>query len=340
MVSLDEVARTAGVSSATVSRALSGRGHVSPATRDRVLEAAEQLGYVVSSAASSLASGRSRSIGVMTPDLHRWFFNSVLTGISDTLTRAGFDLTLYNVTSDPQLRHEIFRAFLQRRRVDGVIVLALELDDWEAEQLKQLDLPVIVLGGALQDLPSMSVNDQGLIRLAAEHLLSLGHRNIGYIGGDQAFDADYHVPTQRREGFSEALRDFGVEPHVQLSRAADFTIAGGYQVAKQLFGSPAAAMTGLVAASDEMAIGALLAAKDLGVQVPHQVSVVGVDGHELGELFGLTTVDQHPVGQGRTAAEHILGRVEGRGNGDVELPFELVVRSTSAAPSQAVDGSP
>ena len=130
MVSLDEVAQAAGVSPATASRALSGRGHVSPATRQRVSDAAEQLGYVVSSAASTLASGRSRSIGVMIPDLHRWFFNTVLTGISDTLTRSGYDLTLYNVTGDVQLRREIFRAFLRRRRVDGVIVIALELDAW------------------------------------------------------------------------------------------------------------------------------------------------------------------------------------------------------------------
>ncbi|WP_150462502.1 LacI family DNA-binding transcriptional regulator [Nesterenkonia ebinurensis] len=330
MVSLDEVARAAGVSSATASRALSGRGHVSAVTRNRVSEAAEALGYVVSSAASSLASGRSRSIGVITPDLHRWFFNSVLTGISDTLTRAGYDLTLYNVTSDPQLRREIFRAFLRRRRVDGVVVVALELDEWETEQLHGLGMPVVVLGGRPRELPGMAIDDQGVTRLAAEHLLTLGHREIGYIGGDQAFDVDYHVPTQRREGFNHALAARGCDPQQAPSGVADFTIPGGYAVAKKLFGTPGADLTGLVAASDEMAIGAMLAAKDLGIQVPQQVSVVGVDGHELGELFGLTTVDQHPVGQGRIAAEHILARVEGEGNGHTDLPFELVVRSSTA----------
>lgn len=334
VVSLDEVARAAGVSSATASRALSGRGHVSPATRQKVSEAAEALGYVVSSAASSLASGRSRSIGVITPDLHRWFFNSVLTGISDTLTRAGYDLTLYNVTNDPQLRREIFRAFLRRRRVDGVIVVALELDEWETEQLGSLGLPVIVLGGRPRALPGMAIDDQGVTRLAAEHLLTLGHRKIGYIGGDHAFDVDYHVPTQRREGFDQAVEAYGLDPADSPAGVADFTIPGGYRAAKQLFGTPGASFTGLVAASDEMAIGVMLAAKDLGVQIPQQVSVVGVDGHELGGLFGLTTVDQHPVGQGRTAAEHILGRVDGQGNGDSDLPFELVVRSSTAAPAE------
>lgn len=340
MVSLDEVAQLAGVSSATVSRALSGRGHVSATTKQRVFDAAESLGYVVSSAASTLASGRSRSIGVITPNLDRWFFNSVLAGISNTLTRAGYDLTLYNVTGDPQLRREIFSAFLRRRRVDGVIVVALELDEWETQQLKELELPVIVLGGSLYELPSTSVDDEGLTRLATEHLLALGHRQIGYMGGDEVFDVDYHVPTQRRQGFNAALQVFGIEPNERLVRAADFTVAGGYQAAKQLFGSPeSSTMTALVAASDEMAMGALLAAKDLGVQVPHQVSVVGVDGHELGELFGLTTVDQQPVVQGRTAAEHILRRVQGEGNGGIELPYELVVRTTTAVPAEAAQGN-
>lgn len=339
MVSLDEVAQAAGVSPATASRALSGRGHVSPATRQRVSDAAEQLGYVVSSAASTLASGRSRSIGVMIPDLHRWFFNTVLTGISDTLTRSGYDLTLYNVTGDVQLRREIFRAFLRRRRVDGVIVIALELDAWETQQLKDLGLPVIVLGGSLPDLPSMAIDDRAVTQLATEHLVALGHRHIGYIGGEAAFDVDYHVPSRRREGFLSGLRQHGITPDESLVQEADFTIAGGYAAAKQLYGSPANQMTALVAASDEMAIGALLAARDLGIAVPQQMSVVGIDGHELGGLFQLTTVDQQPASQGRTAAEHMLRRVESDEEFTIDLPYTLLVRGSTAAPTHSVPSS-
>lgn len=339
MVSLDEVARAAGVSAATASRALSGRGHVSSAARRRVTEAADALGYVVSSAASTLASGRNKSVGVMIPDLHRWFFNSVLTGVSDTLTRSGYDLTLYNVTRDLQLRREIFRAFLHRRRVDGVIVVALELDDWETKQLQGLELPVIVLGGALPDLPSMAIDDEAVTRLAAEHLLALGHRHIGYIGGDQAFDVDYLVPSRRRLGFVSALQNHGIDIDESLVCSADFTIAGGYEAAKQLYGAPSNQMSALVAASDEMAIGALLAARDLGVSVPQQMSVVGIDGHELGNLFQLTTVDQQPVSQGRTAAEHMLRRVESDEKLTIDLPYSLVVRGSTAVPSNETQRS-
>ncbi|WP_300344317.1 LacI family DNA-binding transcriptional regulator [Nesterenkonia sp.] len=332
MASLLQVARLAGVSSATASRALSGRGHVSEGTRQKVIQAAAELGYVVPAAASSLASGRSRSVGVMMPDLHRWFFNTVLTGISETLSRAGYDLTLYNVADDAAVRREIFGSFLHRRRVDAVIAVALELDEWEIQQLLTLGLPVILLGGEQRGVDGMAIDDRAVTQLAAEHLLQLGHRRIGYIGGDEIFDRDYHVPTRRREGFDAALRAWGAEPCEDLVRHADFTIEGGYAAAKQLLGTPGSGLTGLVAASDEMALGALLAAGDLGVRVPEQLSVVGVDGHELGELLGLTTVDQHPLGQGRRAAERVLHRLEsGHDDGPADLPFELVVRRSTAA---------
>lgn len=338
MTTLQEVARLAGVSSATASRALSGRGQVSSATGQRVAAAAQQLGYVVSSAASSLASGRTRSVGVMVPDLHRWFFNTVLTGISDTLTRAGYDLTLYNVTSDPAVRREIFQSSLRRRRVDAVIAVALELNQWEADQLTQLGLPVMLIGGSPRGLPGMAIDDRAVTRLAAEHLLQLGHRSIGYIGGEQAFDVDYHVPTRRREGFEQALSAWGEAPGADLVGVADFTIAGGYRAAKQLLGQPNSRMSSIVAASDEMAIGALLAAKDLGIVAPHQLSVVGVDGHELADLFDLTTVDQHPLGQGQKAAQHILDQLESPVDSEAAaLDFELIVRGSTAAPPSTAE---
>src|SRR5690606_26113174 len=115
MVSIDEVAKLAGLSTATVSRALSGRGHVSPASRERVHVAAEALGYVVSSQASGLATGRTRNVGVIVPLLDRWFFSTVLSGVTSTLMRAGYDITLYNITADAAMRREVVRTFLRRQ---------------------------------------------------------------------------------------------------------------------------------------------------------------------------------------------------------------------------------
>lgn len=334
MVSIDEVARLAGVSTATVSRALSGRGHVSDATRTRVLAAADSLGYVVSASASSLASGRTRNIGVLVPYLDRWFFSTVLSGVSAALMRRGYDITLYSLTADRAERQTVFETFLRRQRVDGVIAISIELGDHELERLSELDLPVIAIGGPNPRLTTLTVDDVAVARLATEHLLSLGHRDIAHIGASPQFDIDFHIPTRRRQGFEQALADAGIPVHPSLYEPADFTIEGGFRAAKQLLGRPGKVPTAIFAASDEMAIGAVLAARELGFRVPGDLSVIGIDGHELGEFFRLTTVDQFPLGQGERAAEAILAELDGDPEGEQpvhgRLPYELVVRGTTA----------
>lgn len=336
MVSIDEVAQRAGVSTATVSRALSGRAHVSEATRQRVVQAAKELGYTASAAASSLASGRTKNVGIVVPFLDRWYFSTVLTGISESLVRAGYDVTLYNVTDDQQIRKRIFLSFVQRRRVDGMIVVAMELDERESAQLRQLNIPVIATGGPSPNFNAFAIDDEAVARLAVEHLIRLGHRAIGHIGGNPDFDLDFHVPTRRRQGFEQALLHAGVEPNPALYEMADFTIEGGYRAAKQLLGRPGTGMTAIFAASDEMAIGAILAARDLGLQVPRDLSVIGIDGHSLGHTLQLTTVDQFPQRQGQIAAESMVALLEGKADPHSEqahdLPYELVVRGTTAAP--------
>ncbi|MFH8251705.1 LacI family DNA-binding transcriptional regulator [Microbacterium sp. B2969] len=332
MVSIDEVAREAGVSTATVSRALSGRGHVSDPTRARVEAAAKSLGYVVSASASSLASGRTRNIGVLVPFLDRWFFSTVLSGIATALQRRGYDITLYTLTADRTQRREIFDTFLRRQRVDGVIAISIELGDEETDLLLELGLPVIAIGGPNPKLTTLTVDDITVARLATEHLIALGHTAIAHIGASQEFDLDFHIPTQRRQGFEVAMTDAGIPARAALFEPADFTIEGGFRAAKQLMGRPGERPTAIFAASDEMAIGALLAARELGYRVPEDLSVVGIDGHELGEFFRLTTVDQFPLAQGERAADAILAELDAPA-GDrarADLPFELIVRGSTA----------
>ncbi|MFC9983180.1 LacI family DNA-binding transcriptional regulator [Microbacterium keratanolyticum] len=336
MVSIDEVARLAGVSTATVSRALSGRGTVSEKTRRRVQEATEALGYVVSSRASSLASGRTRNVGVVVPFLDRWFFSTVLSGVSSALMRRGYDITLYNITADAAVRRDVFADFLRRQRVDGVIAVSIELDEAETGQLLQLGLPVIAIGGPNPRLDTLTVDDHAVAQLATEHLLALGHRDIAHIGASPEFDMDFHIPTQRRAGFEKVLADAGIAPNPLYLEPADFTVEGGYRAAKQLLGRPGPRPTAIFAASDEMAIGAILAARDLGYRVPDDLSVIGIDGHELGDFFQLTTVDQFPLGQGERAAEALLARLDDAAATPLDhahLPFELVVRGTTARPA-------
>lgn len=330
VVGIDEVARRAGVSTATVSRALSGRGPVSAATRQRVLVAADELGYVVSAPASALATGRTRAIGVVVPFLDRWFFSTVLAGISDALVRQGYDITLYSVSADAAERRRVFDDHLRRRRIDGVITIALELDAAESALLRGLGIPVVAIAGPMPLLTTLTVDDLAVGRLATRHLLDLGHRRIAHIGADAATDAVSSVPALRRRGFAEEMDAAGAVP---AFAAGDFTIDGGSAAARALLDGPERP-TAIFAASDEMAIGAVLAAREAGLRVPEDVSIIGVDGNDLGRWFGLTTVDQFARGQGERAAEAVLAELDGaepatrRGT----LPFALLERGSTAAP--------
>ena len=343
VTTIQKVAELAGVSTATVSRALAGKKSVSTLTKAKVEAAAKELGYVASSAASSLASGRNRSVGVLVPFLDGWFYIRVLKGAHAALSDAGYDLTLYHldqsatdsgVRKNPR-RERLFDEFLRRQRVDGFIAVSLELTDAELERLRTIGKPMIGIGGPLPRAMTLSIDDTAIARLATEHLLALGHREIAHIGGDPLLDLDFHLPAHRRVGYEAALVAHGITPDPLLVRGADFTIAGGYRATLQLLGDPRVSPTAIFAASDEMAMGAIMAARDLGKKVPDDLSIIGIDGHELGDFFGLTTVSQFPETQGRLAAEAVLRVLHGEPATahNVPLPFELVVRRSTSAPA-------
>lgn len=336
MPSINEVAQRAGVSTATVSRALSGNGHVSESTRDRVHQAALELGYVVSSSASGLASGRTKNVGVVIPVLNHWFYGAVLEGAQQALLTHGYDLTLYNLGGGAEARRSVFEHFLLRKRVDAVIAISLELTEQELGRLLDIRKPLVGVGGPLPGVRTLSIDEVGVARLATEHLISLGHRAIAHLGGTEDLERDFHLPGNRRLGYEQALNDVGIRPDPELSAAADFTIPGGYAAAKQLLGNPRNKPTAVFASSDQMAIGAILAARDLGMRVPDDISVIGVDDYELAEFFGLSTVAQFPALQGRMAVdilmEQLLPGHEAAESTNTPLPFELIVRSSTATP--------
>ncbi len=337
MVGIDDVAREAGVSTATVSRALSGRGHVAPGTRARVEAVAASLGYVVSSSASSLATGRTRNIGVVVPFLNRWFYTSVIEGAQRRLTQYGYDLALYNLSGDDTERARVFHEHLLRQRVDAVIAVSLELTVEEITALHALGKPLVGVGGPLPGVRTLSIDDVAVTKLATEHLLSLGHRRIAHIGGDVDRELAFHLPTNRRLGYEAALREAGLIPERDLYFPGIFTMESGYTAAKQLLGNPRLRPTGIVAASDEMAIGAILAARDMGLDIPGELSVIGIDDHELAQFFRLSTVAQYPRLQGERAVDLLMEELQPSAglaidDDNTPLPFDLIVRSSTAAP--------
>ena len=336
MAGIKDVAQAAGVSVATVSRALSGRGSVSTAAQEAVQRAATELGYVVSSSASGLASGRTRNIGVLVPVINHWFYASVLEGISSRLMDEDYDTTLYQLTKDRIQREKVFSDFLLRQRVDAVIAVNVELNAEEVQALHALDKPLVGVGGPLPGVPTLHVDDEGISVLATQHLISLGHRRIGFIGGNEETDVDFRVPSHRRTGYEQALHEAGIHVDENLCVGADFTMPQAYAAAKQLLGNPAGRPTALMAASDEMAIGVILAARDLGMQVPRDLSVIGVDNHDLSEMFGLTTIEQRPHEQGELAVAMLLRAIRGEEPAHAhKVDHRLVVRSSTTRPLDA-----
>ena len=339
MAGIKDVADRAGLSIATVSRALSGKANVSAKSRKLAKTAAAELGFVPSYHASSLASGRNHNVGLVLPSVHRWYFSSVLEGVSATLLDAGYDLTLYNVGDQAARRQSVLNDFLLRKRLDAVIAVALVLTDDEIQRLLAIHRPIVGIGGALAGASTIRINDSGLSRMATNHLIQLGHTRIAHLTGDPALNQDFKLPGIRQAGFEAAMKDAGLPVRPEWQISADFTIQGAYASARRLLGMGTERPTAVFAASDEMAIGTILAARDFGLRVPHDLSVIGMDGHELGEVFGLTTINQDARGQGALAARLLLETLDAgtpAGNDgsatDREYPTELVIRTSTAVP--------
>jgi DNA-binding LacI/PurR family transcriptional regulator len=339
MAAIGDVARLAGVSKATASRALSGRGYVADQTRMRVEAAAAQIGYIASPDAASLVTGRTKNVGVIIPFVNRWFFGEVLEGIERALLGAGYDLTLYNLSDWGPGRDRVFDFFLARKRVDAVIAVGVDLDEREVASLERREKALVCLGGSGGSAARLSVDDRAVGQLATEHLLHLGHTRIAHLAGLGGIDRPASVQGQRRQGFLDAMAAAGV-PSAQPAHVleADMSMPGGYTGALQLLGHPGRRPTAVFAASDEMAFGAIRAAERLGIDVPGDLSVIGVDGHENAEMFELTTIEQYPGEQGRLAVDVVLRLLGDDATADplpdsgAPLPTRLVVRATTSAP--------
>lgn len=338
MAGIKDVARVAGVSPATVSRALSGNGSVSPRAKQAVKRAAHELGFVMSYHASSLATGRSRNIGIVLPYVNRWYFSTVLEGASAALLDAGYDLTLYDFQGD-RYRESVLSEFLLRKRLDGVIAVSLELKEHEVEQILLAGIPVVGIGGPLPGTATIRIDDNAIGRQATEHLISLGHSRIAHIGGENEYGRHFKISSGRRAGYEAAMAENGLPLRPSWSLVSDYTTNDAYKQAKNLLANPTERPTAIFAASDEMAAGAILAARDLGLRVPDQLSVIGVDGHEIGEMFGLTTIDQFARDQGARAVEKLLLQITsgeaGTESSDELVQARFVVRSSTATPSES-----
>jgi len=336
MVKIDDVARLAGVSTATVSRALRGMPSVSQHTRQRVASAAAELGYVASPSASRLAGGRTGSVGLVVPRITRWFFATVVEAAERALHAGGLDTLLYNLGGRETARANLFHTQALHKRVDAVMLVATPLSSADAAALSRLRVPGVTVssGGPVRGWPSIRIDDVAAARTATRHLTRLGHRRIAHISGDPADELAFTTHVERRQGYHEALREEGLVPDPALDIEAEFTVAGGELATRELLrrGTPP---TAIFAACDEMAMGAMRALREARLRVPEDVSVIGIDDHDLAAALGLTTVAQPAAEQGRLAALRLLTPTRGgqlREADVVLLPTRLMIRESTAPP--------
>jgi DNA-binding LacI/PurR family transcriptional regulator len=327
-----EVARLAGVSKSTASRALTGSGYVSSQTKERVAAAARTLGYVPSTSAVSLATGRTRTVALVVPRVNRWYFGSIIEGVERSLLPLGYDLTLYVAEPGSRDRESLYTTYLARQRFDGVIAVALEPDDSDLERLVGLGKPVVCIGNALAGVPTLGLDNVGLSRMITQHLLALGHTDIAFVGVSPPRDTAARDVEERLLGYESAMVDAGLADRTRCTSSA-LTITDGYAAAASFLADPATRPTAIVAACDEVAIGVMIAARRLGVPVPTQLSVIGIDGHDYAEMFALSTVEQQPQSQGEAATRMLMELIDGAVAPDrTEVPTRLVIRASTARP--------
>jgi len=330
---IEDVARAAGVSTATVSRALRGLPNVTEATRLRVRAAADRLGYVPSPSAASLVTGRTRTIAVVCPWVNHWFFANVIEGAEAMLRTEGFDVLLHTFDSSRSQPRPPLDPSSLRRRVDGVLVLGVPLDEQEIQAVLDLGQPVIFVGTGSDDTVTVRLDDVRAGREATEHLLELGHRRIGHLLGTPDGIARWNPGVQRYEGWLAAMRSAGVEPEPGWAVPGRFDLATGRSALHALLDAHPE-VTAVFAASDEMAMGALIAARERGIEIGKELSLIGIDGHDVGEVIGLTTMAQPAVEQGQVAATMLLDMMTGAPvPDDVVFTTTLVRRSSTAPPA-------
>ncbi|MBE3597286.1 MAG: LacI family DNA-binding transcriptional regulator [Limnochordaceae bacterium] len=312
-MTLRDVAAYVGLSVAAVSRALNGHPDVSEATRRRILRAARRLGYQPNAAAKTLVTRRSHLIGVYflpgaTPSrFSEPFVSQVVDGLLEGLSRAGYDLLFFGAgTADGA---PSFLELASRREVDGAVFLGLRTDDPRWEELRRFPIPSVSLDVPIPASRAVCVGSDHLQGSAAvaEHLLSLGHTAIAMINGHTAAP----VSWERLTGFSARLQQVGVHLRPEWVVSGDFTEEGGYQAARRLLSS-AVRPTAIFAASDLMALGALRAARELGVRVPEELSIAGYDDIDdaARAVPALTTVHQDRRAIGMTAASAAVQLIE------------------------------
>jgi LacI family transcriptional regulator len=329
-----EVAELAGVAMSSVSRVLSDHPDVSPAMRERVHSAVEQLGYKPDLLAQSLRRRETRSVGFVVSDISNQLFGEIVKGAETTLREAGYSMLLTNSENNPELDAAHVRLF-EQRRTDGLILsLAREEHRPTIEELELLDVPIVLLD---RDLPAsvpasrvLSDHRSGMTA-AVEHLLDLGHRRIAFIAGQAV-----RPSRERRRAFEDAFAARGLAGTYQI-REGLFSMASGTELTRELLDG-AEPPTALIAGGNQLMLGALQVVSERGIELGRTLSFVGCDDIPITGLYRppIAVIRRDNVALGTTAADLLLRRLRdgAAASETVTLPTEFVA-AASCGPAPA-----
>jgi LacI family repressor for deo operon, udp, cdd, tsx, nupC, and nupG len=269
------------------------------------------------------------------PMLDVWYHSHVVAGVEAVCAEAGYDTVVVGIGAPQEGRRVLDVAGPIYRRVDALICVDVRLTDDELGRLQNERMAIVYIGpDGGPGIPSLGIDDVEVGKLATRHLIELGHRRIGLIHGQPDDPFSFTVPHRRQRGYEAALREVGIEPDPELVAPGYFAIEGGYDALNMLLDLPQPP-TAVFAISDETAFGAMWAARERGVAVPHDLSIIGVDDHDNAPVVGLTTVHQDVPEHGAHAARMVFDMLTGadppawRQN----APIRLIERTTTAPPS-------
>ncbi len=332
---IKDVAREAGVSTATVSHVINNTRFVSEEVRARVVAAVERCGYYPNAHARSLASGRSQTLGLLISDISNPFFPEVVKSMEAAAFERGYDLVLSNTNYDPGRTSHYVRRFIERKSA-GVVVMTSELDAGLIGELARREVSVVFLdlGEPGVHMSNLRVNYESGIEEAISHLVSLGHTEISYINGPE------HLPSaaRRREAFLVSMRRHLPDARAEVLRG-DFKLEGGRRAGAEILAARERP-TAVLAANDLMALGVMVELRAAGLEIPRDVSVVGFDDIAFAALAEppLTTVCLPLAELGRRAVEALVETInhpEQLGT-EIHVPTHLVTRGSTALSRSAV----
>ena len=335
-VTIRDVAKQAGVGVGTVSRVLNNSESVRDSTRLRVLTAIEELNYSPSSVARYLSGGKAMALGVTVPFFTNDSVVRRLQGVISVLGNSDYDLVLFDVENSEN-QEDLLTKIIQRSLVDGLLILSMLPAERDLEHVLEAGIPIVIVDSFHPDLPSITVDNEFGAWKATKHLLDLGHRRIGYLSDYPGNLFNSSPVVDRFAGFRRALREAGVEynPDYYVESTIDRDDARE-KVLEMLeqHDRPSA----VFAYCDVQAIGVMEAARELGLRVPQDLSVIGYDGIEAAEYMQLTTVRQSLFDSGVRGAELLLQVMDGRQPQETEivLPTELVIRATTDRPAEMI----